>query len=232
MKSVVFPTGPGFELFHPPTELVDLEKMKSFLRFLRLCGQLQSFDDPASTEGMPAPAGLIALKRPFVAFSGSLLVPGDAPRISELACDCGLPDSRLALFGLDVFACPFGVSDDGTIFRLDPESGAFEARWSSLDSWCDWLEVQGWIEGEVLTEWEAMNGPIGMAERLLPRVPFVLGGVADVDNLVAAPWALALEEYRWLRGQLQAYPEGTRVRLHGWSASYCPGVRLNGSIRG
>lgn len=63
------------------------------------------------------------------------------------------------------------------------------------------------------SEWQALHGPLPEGKRLLPKIPFVLGGAYDVDNLYAAD-ALAGMKFRadiWK--QLRDLPEGAKVEL-------------------
>ena len=87
-------------------------------------------------------------------------------------------------FAEDAFGDQFGVGVEG-VYRFDPETGAIKEHSSDLEQWAETvLDDYEYETGYPLArEWQAQHGPLPEGKRLLPKIPFVLGGAYDVDNL-------------------------------------------------
>lgn len=98
----------------------------------------------------------------------------------------GYPDLLPATwFACDHFGVQFGIARDGRVLALDPETGVVETAATSLGRW---LELQVGTRGngpraDLEFHWEAANGSLGIGERLVPEVAFILGGEVSVANL-------------------------------------------------
>jgi hypothetical protein len=105
---------------------------------------------------------------------------------------------------------------DLLVARWDPESGDTEPTGLSLDDWIARMredastEVPVWL----LSEFERSNGSLAVTEHLAPRLPFILGGEFEVDNLYAADAVKDLEWRAQLAVQLRDLPDGAEVKLH------------------
>jgi hypothetical protein len=60
-------------------------------------------------------------------------------------------------------------------------------------------------------EWQQQNGPLPPGIRLVPKIPFVLGGEYRVDNLYAADCWRAMRCYGHIATQIHDLPEGAGV---------------------
>ena len=72
-----------------------------------------------------------------------------------------------------------------SICTFDPETAAIEELSLSLSEWAETIlsdyEVQ---TGYPLAHaWQAVNGPLVLDQRLIPKVPFVCEGKFEIDNL-------------------------------------------------
>lgn len=103
----------------------------------------------------------------------------------------------------------------GAIYKFDPETGNKSAVGGSIDEWC--AAVLDNSEEETLwplaEEWQHRNRPLSPGERLVPKVPFVLGGEFSSANLYAADAMKAMRFYAHLAKQIRDLPDGARVQL-------------------
>jgi hypothetical protein len=127
----------------------------------------------------------------------------------------GLADGLL-FFAEDVFADQFCLSakQDG-VFRFVAETGETEPLADSIEKWADLLlsnyEVEtGWT---LAHKWQSTNGRLQFGQRLHPKIPFVLGGKYDLDNLWAGDAVEGMLFKGDLASQLKDLPDGTQIRL-------------------
>jgi hypothetical protein len=160
----------------------------------------------------------------FSAFEGALQVFGSKTDLQpELERWNALDGWRLEYAGLashglffaqDVFGGQFCISDLG-VEAFDPETGSYEMLARDLDQWCELVLA----DYEVLTgyplahAWQLENGPLPAGARLVPKVPFSLGGQFDIPNLYALEVGQSmLLRASWAR-QLCSVPDGSAVFL-------------------
>lgn len=122
--------------------------------------------------------------------------------------------SDAVLFAEDAFANPFFVSDDAYRF-LDLETGEAQFVGSSLDGFVQallarWNYFSGFATAHA---WQLANGALAPAERLIPTVPFVLGGQFEETNLRAVDADEAIRLRTGLHAQLRGRPDGMKVRF-------------------
>ena len=162
----------------------------------------------------------------FWAFESALLVlPGPASEPSEYPVDLiswnsssgwrlhydELEESVL-FFAMDLFANPYGIVGE-SISKLDSETGKLETHSRTLDEWAeriltDYNYETGWELGR---DWQRLNGPLPSTARLLPRIPFVLGGEFEASNLVAIDLREAMAKLGKLYQAIRHMPDGSRV---------------------
>ncbi|MEU8820878.1 hypothetical protein [Actinoplanes sp. NPDC048796] len=154
---------------------------------------------PALAPHSPAPGPLAALhdrKNGFYAFESALLVrPVSAPAAPVL--DVAAWNSRrlwgavygatldgVTFFAEDVFGGQFGLRGDEVV-SFNPETGELEHLAPSLEAWAtEIIDDHSVMTGRPLAhEWQLKHRPLSPGERLIPVVPFVLGGEYAVDNL-------------------------------------------------
>lgn len=170
---------------------------------------------------------LLAKRNGLLAFEGALLLlpvqgVNGVPSLAEWNSldgwrkEYGIPSGCL-FFGMDVFACQFGLTSDG-IIRFDPETGYVVKHSDSLESWAakildDYDYETGW---SVARDWQLKNGPLPIDGRLLGKKPFVLGGEYTAENVACVPLCDAIQKLSGLYTQLKNVPDGAHVTLRGW----------------
>jgi hypothetical protein len=166
---------------------------------------------------------LLAQKNGFYAFEGALHVFPARADAGEMGIELwnsasswrdeyhGLADGCF-FFAEDVFGGQFCLYD-GAVASFDPETG--EKSFLAAD-------VQGWVrkildEYEVLTgqplahQWQRRHGPIPHGQRLVPKIPFVLGGEFSIDNLFVLDAVRAMRSRANMAVQIKDLPEGAEV---------------------
>jgi hypothetical protein len=171
-------------------------------------------------------ARLLALKNGFFAFvSGLHVFPSSAPSLTiDLArmngtevvwrSDYWHHCDGLFFFAADAFGGLFAIRD-AAVVRFDPETGTDEPMAATLEAWAATIladhEVEvGWPLAQV---WQEQNGPLAEGSRLVPVIPFVLGGAFAVENLRSEHLIQSLRMRADIARQLRDLPDGTRVQL-------------------
>ncbi|MFF5083519.1 hypothetical protein ACFY36_41270 [Actinoplanes sp. NPDC000266] len=158
----------------------------------------------------PSPVGapLYDRKNGFYAFDSALLVrPVGAPGgpVRDVAAwnsrqlwgaVYGRTLDGVTLFAEDVFGGQFGLRGDEVV-SFNPETGELEHMASSLEAWAaEILDDHSVMTGQPLAhEWQLKHRPLSPGERLIPVVPFALGGEYTADNLRPITDAEAMRVY-------------------------------------
>src|SRR5664279_120715 len=119
---------------------------------------------------------------------------------------------NIIFFAEDVFGGQFGIDGD-SICYFDPENADLTPVAENLESWGRWIlddhRVRtGW---PLLRQWQELYGIIQEGQRLLPKIPFVLGGKFELENLFKLN---DIEGMRWradIANQLLDCPPGAKV---------------------
>jgi hypothetical protein len=125
----------------------------------------------------------------------------------DLAADC-------FFFAEDVFGNQFAIRE-ARIVSFEAETGQIEDVAASLEDWAkrmmeDYEDLSGY---PLAHRWQELNGPITPGSRLVPKIPFVLGGEFNVDNLHELD---AVKGMRWrgdLAVQIRDLPDGASIEL-------------------
>lgn len=159
----------------------------------------------------------------FTAFEGSLLVRGMGPGPNGLAAwnaadgwresYSGMADG-LFFFAEDAFGGQFALVGD-TVFTFEPETGESQPLAESLEEWAslvltDYEFLTGY---PVACEWQAIHGPIPEGMRLIPKIPFILGGEFDVANLYALDSVTGMRLRADIARQIRDLPDGAAVEF-------------------
>ncbi len=117
-------------------------------------------------------------------------------------------------FAEDVFGLQFALRD-GKVYRFDPESGEVEEKTNGLEEWAGKiLEDYEYETGYPLARaWQERNGPLMPGKRLVPKIPFMLGGEYEIDNLYALDAVEAVRHRADMWKQMKDLPDGATVRL-------------------
>jgi len=117
-------------------------------------------------------------------------------------------------FAEDVFGDQFGLNGV-KVYRFDPENGEIQESATSLEKWAGkLLEDTDYETGYSLANaWQQQNGPLAPGMRLVPKVPFILGGEYKADNLYALDAIEAMKYRADIWNQIKNLPDGTPVRI-------------------
>ena len=171
---------------------------------------------------------MISAKNGFYAFEGALHVlpwvasTGPGPIIglqawneSKLWRDWyqGITDG-LFFFAEDIFGGQFAIRGN-EIVSFEPESGEIAVVAPTLDRWAaeillNYVRLTGY---SLAQSWQLSNGPIAVGKRLLPKIPFILGGAYEDTNLHAVDAVQGMRYRGELWEQLRDLPDGAQVRL-------------------
>jgi hypothetical protein len=118
-------------------------------------------------------------------------------------------------FAEDVFGCQFAIADEDVVV-FDPETGASQRLASDLEGWAaavlqDYEVLTGYPVGHA---WQQAHGPLPAACRLVPTIPFVLGGEFDVANLHAVERVRGMRLRASIAVQLRDLPDDARITFH------------------
>lgn len=125
----------------------------------------------------------------------------------------GMADGCL-FFAEDIFGGQFCIKEGG-IYSFDPETGALEYIASDLEGWAEAIVT----DYDVLTgyplahDWQSKNGAIPSGRRLLPKVPFVVGGEYSLDNLYLGESVEGMKLRASIANQIKNLPDGAQIKL-------------------
>jgi hypothetical protein len=172
-------------------------------------------------------ADMLEARNGFFAFESALLVRPSASKAGSGVLGLGQWNAGglwrngydgmagdLLFFAEDIFGGQFAFQGD-EVWTFDPETG--ESTWfaSDLEGWAEHVLA----EHEVLTgfplahEWQQIYGQIPVGQRLVPKIPFVLGGAFSLDNLFALNELEAMRYRADIAVQIRDLPEGATVNL-------------------
>lgn len=170
---------------------------------------------------------LLEARNGFYAFESALLFRPSCPagRSTEYSLE-EWNDSELwvdAYMGLvtgcfffaeDLFGSQFCARDDG-IFAFDPETGECNLIATDLDGWArEILADYEVLTGHPLAHaWQKARGKLPPRKRLVPKIPFVLGGAFELENMYLADSVQAMRSRANIARQIIGHPDGTSVRL-------------------
>jgi len=120
-------------------------------------------------------------------------------------------------FAQDLFGLQFAISNR-SIIRLNPETGNVTTYASNIEEWAkrlleNYAEDTGW---PLAHEWQLTHGFLPANYRLLPKLPFALGGEYEVENLVALNCQQVMNYWGKLYETIRNVPDGKAVSLSGW----------------
>lgn len=168
-------------------------------------------------------AALLALRNGFYAYESALLVrplQNSQPPLGLVewnASDLWRAEYEIDLedalfFAEDVFADQFCLRGD-SVCRFRSECGEFKEAWPSLEAWArHLLDDYEYATGQRLAhEWQLRDGQLPVGRRLVGKLPFVLNGKYELENLYCAADVDAMRFYGALATQVRALPEGAEV---------------------
>lgn len=121
-------------------------------------------------------------------------------------------------FATDAFGFPYGVLD-GSIVKLNSESGVLERHSENLDKWAekiieDYDYETGW---SLCRDWQLhKNKRLAVNERLIPKKPFSMGGEFEITNLISMNILEVMENYSKLYLQVKDAKKGQTITIQNW----------------
>jgi hypothetical protein len=120
----------------------------------------------------------------------------------------------LLFFAEDLFQDQFCLSAKG-VLRFDSECGRTFPMADSIEQWAlkvllDYSQQTGWA---LANKWQAEHGSLPPGKRLMPKIPFFLGGAYSLDNLWAGDAVEGMRSKADLASQTKDLPEGSQVQL-------------------
>ncbi|WP_086820580.1 hypothetical protein [Allokutzneria sp. NRRL B-24872] len=118
-------------------------------------------------------------------------------------------------FAEDVFADQFFRTPTGEVGVFRAEEGEAEMLAPDIEGWAEMVlgDFEVWTGHPVAHEWQKEHGRLAEGERLTPKIPFVLGGSYELDNLYAASAVEIMAFRASLAAQVESLSDGTEIRL-------------------
>lgn len=135
---------------------------------------------------------------------------------NKLWIDCYDDLARNAIFfAEDVFGGQFCIKEDG-IYSFDPETGSFDYLAPDINEWCKkLLEDYEVLTGYPLANaWQKKHGLIPAGYRLVPKIPFVVGGQYELDNLYLEQSTVAMKARASIALQIRDVHDGSSIQLN------------------
>jgi len=180
--------------------------------------------------GLPEKIGqklseLLAHRNGFYAFESALLFrPFDSeiPPFGVLQwnnpllwkCEFKVNLNDIFFFAEDIFGIQFCIKDE-LIYSFDPETSELKLVAATLEEWCRWILEDsktrtGW---PIAHCWQLKQGSLRPGMRLLPKVPFVLGGSFEIENLYEVGDVEGMRFRADIANQIHSCPDGSKVVL-------------------
>jgi hypothetical protein len=120
--------------------------------------------------------------------------------------------TSLLFFAEDLFGYQFGILDDD-IVRFDPETAELSYFASSIDEFANAiLEDTNYLTGmSIAIAWQSKYGSIHLRNRLIPQLPFVLGGKFELSNLRSTESAKAMRIRGPIASKIRKLPDGSQI---------------------
>jgi hypothetical protein len=168
---------------------------------------------------------LLRLKNGFYAFESALHVFPAAPFEKEMTLsrwnsfglwrhEYGeLADKKL-FFAEDAFGNQFCLYN-GCVCSFDAETGSMEPLGKTIEEWATRILA----DYEVLTghpflhDWQVKHGALSIGQRLIPKVPFVLGGEYALENVYSIAAVSGMKTRGNLARQIKDLPDGAQVEF-------------------
>lgn len=117
-------------------------------------------------------------------------------------------------FAENVFGEQFCISQN-TINRFDPETTELEVIAKSIDEWAkNIIDDYDYLTGySISNNWQQINGVIKPYNRLIPKIPFVLGGDFKIQNLYSANALKGMHSRANIANQIHDLPDGSKIKF-------------------
>lgn len=121
-------------------------------------------------------------------------------------------DTEALFFAEDAFGVQFCIRGD-TVSSFEPETGGYEELATSFDGWIHALslDLNTRVGFPIAQKWQRSNGALKCGERLLPKLPFVLGGKFENSNLYSLSDVDGMRLRASIANQIKNVPDGGQV---------------------
>lgn len=126
----------------------------------------------------------------------------------------GAAAEGLLFFAEDAFGEQFGLSN-GKVWRFNPESAAREEIARDLDEWAEKILADYSFETgyQPAHDWQQQNGQLMEGQRLIPKIPFIMGGKYESDNLFALDAVKGMRYRADIWKQIRDLQDGAPIQL-------------------
>ena len=169
---------------------------------------------------------LLKTKNGFYAFESALHVfpLGSQPGVMDItewnsedlwrSAYSGIIDG-ITFFAEDVFGYQFGIGDAGVV-HFNPEDASMQPLAEDIEGWAQSIlenydELTGY---PVAHAWQAHHGALQEGRRLVFKIPLILGGEADVNNVGNVDAIEGMCGRGYIYNQIRDLPDGTPIRLN------------------
>ncbi|HZX59363.1 MAG TPA: SMI1/KNR4 family protein [Mucilaginibacter sp.] len=117
-------------------------------------------------------------------------------------------------FGQELFGNQFGFSSNGIIF-FNIETGERTIIGKTFSDWIDVIDsdIEYYSGINVMEAWVQLNGKLNNEQRLCPKIPFIVGGNYEIENLYSQPFPDYITSNANIANQIYGLPDGTPIRL-------------------
>lgn len=117
-------------------------------------------------------------------------------------------------FAEDIFGCQFCIKDS-QIYSFDPEIGSFEYLAKDFEEWAgviltNYRILTGY---DIAHKWQMINGSLKKGCRLLPKLPFILGGEFLIENLYLSDSIKGMRSRAAIATQLIDIKDGEKIKI-------------------
>lgn len=129
-------------------------------------------------------------------------------------CEYGELADRALFFAEDAFGNQFCLHHE-RVCSFDAETGELNELAANLETWASsLLNDYAFLTGHPLIhQWQAKNGALPAGSRLIPKIPFVLGGEYALQNLYPLVATRGMKSRGNLARQLKDLPDGARIEF-------------------
>lgn len=128
----------------------------------------------------------------------------------------GETTGSLLCFAEDVFGRQYCVeSGKDLIAVFDPETAEIEPVAEDMEGFLDLIyrEYELYTGHDLAHSWQAKHGSLDPTHRLVPIIPFCLGGEFHIENLQSLRAEIGMQLRADIYNQIKDLPEGTTVEL-------------------
>ena len=123
----------------------------------------------------------------------------------------------LLFFAEDILQDQFCLSENTEgVLRFYAETGETAMIADSVEEWASAIlsDYRNETGSPFALAWQSKHGPLAEGDRLMPRIPFFLGGEYDLDNLWAGNALDGMRLKADLAVQTRNLPDGSQVQLN------------------